>query len=108
MGKKNYKLDKRSTRETFEQWLNECCGHNLEISELGSINILSCFGVTDGYTVDNDTIAGDVHFNYPQEVEDFLIEEEYYEDKELWCGDYKAPEKHYIDWFNEKYGLEGN
>ena len=106
MTKKNYKLDKRSTVETFEQWLSECG------NDLGNYdNILSCSGATDGPDIGFDSLdteEGSIDFNKPEEIDDYLSDNDYYESGHNWWGDYKAPEKHYLDWFNEKYGEGGN
>jgi len=104
MSKKNknkkidYHIDERSTRKTFDEWLNEC-GNDLS----DSYGVLS-FSGSDGEKITDEKV-GKAHFNRPDEVEAFLIKEEAYKKQKVMCGmaDYNPPTIHYIDWFNKHY-----
>ncbi len=109
MSKKVYKIDNRSTIETFLRWLDEC-GNDL----INLDGILSLGGITDGPDIVSDCL--DIHeededgnfgryidFNKPEEVDDFLNYDEYYDSGHRWYGEYLAPSIHYIDWFKKNY-----
>ena len=98
----SFEIDERSTKDTFLKWLRECGNDLYDYS-----GILSCSG-SDGPDITNEKV-GRAHFNKPMEVEMFLISEDLYTSKKVMCDsvDYTAPSKHYIDWFNEKYGKKG-
>ena len=98
--KKNYKINNRSTRETFLRWLKECGGINSLMYFQG---VLSCCG-SDGPKITLEKV-GKAHFNIPEEIEDYLQDEGLYEEMDVICGmiHYSPPSKHYIDWFKEKY-----
>ena len=93
--------NKKSTRGTFEQWLDEC-GNDLFIYD----GLLSCSG-SDGPPVRKDNLDG-VPFNVPEAIEEYLIEEAFYEPDMVICGEveYNPPTVHYIDWFNKKFKKE--
>jgi hypothetical protein len=95
--KSSYKIDNRSTRETFLKWLDECGNDLLYFS-----GVLSCCG-SDGPNITLDKV-GKAHFNMPEEVEDYLQDQGLYEEMDVICDTvhYNPPSKHYIDWFKEK------
>ena len=88
--------NEKSTRETFLQWLMEC-GNDLFAYD----EILSCSG-SDGPDIDEDGLDG-IPFNAPEAIEEYLIEEGYYEPQTVIMGTtkYNPPTVHYIDWLNK-------
>jgi hypothetical protein len=92
---KEYITKEKSTKKTFLAWLSEC-GNDL--FDYGGV--LSCSG-SDGPNITEEKL-GKVRFDRPEQIEDYLIEEGYYERQMVMCGEveYKPPVVHYIDWFN--------
>jgi hypothetical protein len=97
MSKKEHKaINEKSTRETFDRWLQEC-GNDL--FDYGGI--LSCAG-SDGPDIHKNDLDG-IPFNVPEAIDQYLFEDGYYEHQKVIMGevDYNPPTTHYIDWFNE-------
>lgn len=90
----------KSTQETFLRWLDEC-GNDLFYYD----GLLSCSG-SDGPDIGEDNLDG-IPFNCPEAIEEYLIEEGYYEKQMVIMGstEYNPPAIHYIDWFNKKHFL---
>ena len=90
-------MENKSTFNTFLQWLEEC-GNDLFIYD----EILSCSG-SDGPDISEDGLDG-IPFSCPEAIEEYLIEEGYYEKQKVIMGttDYNPPTIHYIDWLIEK------
>lgn len=93
-------IDERSTYDTFVDWLFEC-GNDLCISWAG-IEVLSKAG-SDGPDCTKFGLDG-IPYKYILHIEEYLIEEEFYEDGGGYEDDYIAPKVHYLDWFNKKFG----
>lgn len=95
-----YKVDNRSSRDTFLKWLDECGGTNSLMYFQG---VLSCCG-SDGPNITLEKV-GKAHFNMPEEIEDYLQDEGLYEEMDVICGTihYNPPTIHYIDWFKKNY-----
>lgn len=88
-----YQINSLSTYKTFLQWLNEC-GNDL--CECG--NHLSFANITDGHDISLEKV-GYARFDQPDQVEEFLVKEGYYDGHTL-CGNFEVPSIHYVDWFN--------
>ena len=84
--------NEKSTLDTFSKWLKEC-GNGLFIY----YDVLSCCG-SDGPDIYEDSLDG-LPFNCPEAIEEYLIEEGYYEKQIVNIDqEYNPPTVHYIDW----------
>ena len=88
--------NEKSTEKTFLQWLEEC-GNDLFCYD----GLLSCCG-SDGPDIDENGLDG-IPFDVPEAIEEYLIEEGYYEPQTVIMGTttYNPPTVHYIDWLNK-------
>ena len=92
---KHYKKDnktKKSTRATFDQWLDEC-GNDLS----DMYDLLSCCG-SNGPEITEKKLAK-VPFDKPQDIDAYLQRHGYYKTCPVHGGiQYNPPTIHYLEW----------
>ena len=95
---KSTDTDPRSTRETFDQWCEECG------DELGEYSGVLSIAGSDGIRL-TDTKVGKADFSNPGDVDAELEREGYYEEADVNMGTYHyhPPKMKYSDWFYNVY-----
>ena len=76
-----YRLDERSTEETFKEYLRACGNDLMKFYD--------------------DVLVFINFHDRPEKIDDFLEEEGFYSGVNL--DNYTPPSKTYIDWFREKF-----